>query len=130
MGLHQGSALSLFLYALALDVLTRHMQREVSWCMLFADDIILLDETRGGVNARLEVWRQTLEFKGFKLSMLKTEYLEYKFSDGLHEEEVEVKIGTQVIPKRDSFKYLGAIIQGNGEIDEDVTHRIGVGWMR
>nr|XP_009803656.1 PREDICTED: uncharacterized protein LOC104248992 [Nicotiana sylvestris] len=40
------------------------------------------------------------------------------------------KIGTQVIPKRDSFKYLGAIIQGNGEIDEDVTNRIGAGWMR
>nr|XP_016452019.1 PREDICTED: uncharacterized protein LOC107776619 [Nicotiana tabacum] len=48
----------------------------------------------------------------------------------MHEEEVEVRIGTQVIPKRDSFKYLGSIIQGNKEIDEDVTHRIGAGWMR
>nr|XP_009775483.1 PREDICTED: uncharacterized protein LOC104225402 [Nicotiana sylvestris] len=48
----------------------------------------------------------------------------------MHEEEVEVKIGTQVIPKRDSFKYLGSIIQGNWEIDKDVTHPIGVGWMR
>ncbi|XP_070057181.1 uncharacterized protein [Nicotiana tomentosiformis] len=61
---------------------------------------------------------------------VETEYLEYKFSDERHEEEVEVKIDTQVIPTRDSFKYLGSIIQGNGEIDEDVTHRIGAGWMR
>nr|XP_009758690.1 PREDICTED: uncharacterized protein LOC104211347 [Nicotiana sylvestris]XP_016444014.1 PREDICTED: uncharacterized protein LOC107769322 [Nicotiana tabacum] len=90
----------------------------------------LIDETRGGVNAKLEVWRQTLESKGFKLSRSKPEYLEYKFSDGKHEEEVEVRIGTQVIPKRHSFKYLGSIIQGNGEIYEDVTHRIGAGWMR
>ncbi|XP_070046635.1 uncharacterized protein [Nicotiana tomentosiformis] len=71
-----------------------------------------------------------LESKGFKLSRSKTEYLEWKFSDGMHEEGVEVKIGTQVVPKRDSFKYLGYIIQGNGEIGEDVTHRIEAGWMR
>ncbi|XP_019240777.1 PREDICTED: uncharacterized protein LOC109220764 [Nicotiana attenuata] len=57
-------------------------------------------------------------------------YLECKFSEERHEEEVEVKINTQVIPTRDSFKYLGSIIQGNGEIDEDITHRIGAGWMR
>ncbi|XP_070048656.1 secreted RxLR effector protein 78-like [Nicotiana tomentosiformis] len=57
MGLHQGSGLSLFLFALALGVLTRHIQGRVPWCMLFSDDIVLIDETRGGVNARLEVWR-------------------------------------------------------------------------
>lgn len=25
-----------------------------------------------------------------------------------------------------SFKYLGSIIHGNGEIDDDVTHYIGI----
>ncbi|XP_019244283.1 PREDICTED: uncharacterized protein LOC109224152 [Nicotiana attenuata] len=99
--------------------------REVLWRCL--EPII---KTRGGVNIRLEVWRQALESKGFKLSRSKTEYLECKFSEERHEEEVEVKIDTQVIPTRESFKYLGSIIQGNGEIDEDVTHRIGAGWMR
>nr|XP_009793044.1 PREDICTED: uncharacterized protein LOC104239970 [Nicotiana sylvestris] len=111
-------------------MLTRYIQGRVPWCMLFADDIVLIDEMRWGVNAKLEFWRQTLEPKGFKLSRPKTEYLECKFSEERHEEEVEVKIDTQVIPKRDSFKYLGSIIQGNREIAEDVTHRIGVGWMR
>nr|XP_009757270.1 PREDICTED: uncharacterized protein LOC104210150 [Nicotiana sylvestris] len=86
--------------------------------------------TRGGVNARLDVWRQTLESKGFKLSRSKTEYLECKFSNERNEEEVEVKIDTQVIPTRDSFKYLGSINQGNWEIDDDVTHHIGASWMR
>ncbi|XP_070032658.1 uncharacterized protein [Nicotiana tomentosiformis] len=114
----------------ALDVLTRHIQGRVPWCMLFAYDIFLINETRGGVNTGLEVWRQTLESKSFKLSSSKTEYLECKFCDERHEEEVEVKIDTQFIPTRDSFKYLGSIIHGKGAIDEDVTHRIGADWMR
>ncbi|XP_075103844.1 uncharacterized protein LOC142178403 [Nicotiana tabacum] len=89
-----------------------------------------LHMTRDRVNAGLEVWRQTLESKVFKLISSKTEYLEYKFSDGMHGEGERVKIGTQVIPKRYSFGYLGSIIQGKEEIDEDVTHHIGVGCMR
>lgn len=37
--------------------------------MLFVDDTILIDiEIRGEVNDRLEDWKQTLEFKGLKLS--------------------------------------------------------------
>ncbi|XP_070054805.1 secreted RxLR effector protein 78-like [Nicotiana tomentosiformis] len=80
MGLHQGSTLSPFLFSLAMDSLTRHIQGEVPWCLLFADDIVLIDETRGGVNERLEVWRHTLESKGFKLSRTKIEYLECKFN--------------------------------------------------
>ncbi|XP_009797977.2 uncharacterized protein [Nicotiana sylvestris] len=100
------------------------------WCMLFADDIALIDDTRSGFNARLDIWRQTLESKGFKLSKTKTEYLECKFSDGTHDADIEVKLDAQVIPKRASYKYIGSIIQGNGEIDEDVAHHIGAGWMK
>lgn len=36
-----------------------------------ANDIVMIDKTRGEVNAILEVWRQTLESKGFKLSRSK-----------------------------------------------------------
>lgn len=38
-----------------------------------------------------------------------------------HEENKEVRIDTQVIAKKDSFKYIGSIFQGNGEINEDVS---------
>ncbi|KAF3637705.1 hypothetical protein FXO38_23596 [Capsicum annuum] len=41
-----------------------------------------------------------------------------------------VKLDSQAVCKRDSFKYLGSTIQENGEIDEDVSHRIGEGWMK
>ena len=72
MGLHQGSALSPYLFALKMDELTKHIQTEVPWCMLFADDIVLVDETKEGVNTKLELWRNNLESKGFKLSRRKT----------------------------------------------------------
>ncbi|XP_059285302.1 uncharacterized protein LOC132038635 [Lycium ferocissimum] len=130
MGLHQGSALSPFLFALVMDGLTRQIQGEVPWCMLFADDIVLIDETCSGVNAKLEGWRHTLESKRFKLSRTKIEYLECKFSEAPQEAGLEVRLGTQAIQKKSSFKYLGSIMQPSGEIDDDVTHRIGAGWMK
>lgn len=34
--------------------------------MLFVDDMVLIDETRGGANDRLEVWRHALESNGFR----------------------------------------------------------------
>ncbi|KAF3647161.1 putative peptide/nitrate transporter-like [Capsicum annuum] len=129
-GLHQGSTLSPFLFALVMDVLTRRIQGEVPWCMLFADDVVLIDETRGGVNDKLEVWRQTLESKGFRVSRSKTEYVECKFNEVRRENEVVVKLEAQEVCKRENFKYLGSVIQSNGEIDEDVSHRIGAGWLK
>ena len=56
-GLHQGSALISFLFVIVIDELTRAIQDEIPWCMLFADDIILIDETRVRVNTKLEYWR-------------------------------------------------------------------------
>lgn len=71
--------------------------------MLFAYNIVLIDKTRGGFKERLEVWHQTLESKGFRLSNTKTKYLEYKFSDVKHVADMDLRLGAQVIPKRDSF---------------------------
>ena len=64
MGLHQSSTLSPYLFALVMDELTKHIQTEVPWCMLFADDIVLVDEIKEGVNAKFELWRNNLESKG------------------------------------------------------------------
>ena len=81
-GLHKGSALSLFLFVIVMDEHTRGIQDEIPWCMLFANDILLIDETREEVNTKLQRWRDTLEAKGFKLSRSKTEYIHCRFSVG------------------------------------------------
>ncbi|PKA66268.1 ubiquitin-protein ligase E3 C [Apostasia shenzhenica] len=63
-----------------MEVMTGHIQDEVPWCMLFADDIVLVEKTKEGAKAKLELWRNALEFKGFHLSRSKTEYMECTFS--------------------------------------------------
>lgn len=35
-----------------------------------------------------------------------------------------MRLDTQTLPKKDSFKYLGSILQGGGDIDGDGIHRI------
>ena len=52
-GLHQGSELSPFLFAVIMDRITDEVRREPLWTMLFADDIVIFDETREKVERRL-----------------------------------------------------------------------------
>ena len=97
--------------------------------MLFVDGILLVDKTREGVEGKLELWRSTLESKGFRLSRSKTEYMECKFSSNRPSEGI-VTLGDQVINKSTRFRYLGSIVQSDGEIDGDIISRIQVGWLK
>ena len=36
--------MSFFLFAVIMDELTREIQDEIPWCILFADEIVLIDE--------------------------------------------------------------------------------------
>jgi hypothetical protein len=62
-GLHQGSALSPYLFALVMDEVIRDIQGGISWYMLFADDMVLVDESRTGGDQKLKLWRRILEVK-------------------------------------------------------------------
>jgi hypothetical protein len=64
----------------------------IPWCTLFADDVVLVDDSQTGVNRKLDLWRITLESKGFKLSRTKTEYMRCGFSTTTREEETEVSL--------------------------------------
>ncbi|KAL5124988.1 hypothetical protein HKD37_02G005287 [Glycine soja] len=127
---NQGSTLSPYLFTLILDVLTEQIQEIAPKCMLFADDIVLLGESREELNERLETWRRALETHGFRLSRSKSEYMECKFNKRRRISNSEVKIGDHIIPQVTRFKYLGSVIQDDGEIEGDVNHRIQAGWMK
>ena len=97
--------------------------------MLFADDIVLINETKSGINAKLDVWREVLESKGFKISWTKTEYMKCNFSRNKNTNEETVKIASQEI-RSEKFKYLGSIIQQEGKIGKDVNHRVQTRWVK
>jgi hypothetical protein len=110
-----------------MDEVTRDIQGDIPWCMFFADDVVLVDDSRAGVNRKLELWRHTLELKGFRLSRTKTEYMNFSAT---RNEEGDVSLDGQVVAKKDTFWYLGSMLQKDGDIDEDVRHRILAGWLK
>ena len=116
-GLHQGSALSPFLFAVIIDRLTDEVRREPPWTMLFADDIVICEETREEVEIRiLEVCI------GKKRS--KTEYL---CINGGNDDET-VKMEDTKVPKIKEFKYLGSTVQEIGGCEREVKKRVQAGW--
>ena len=51
------------------------------------------------------------------------------------QEEKGISLKGQVVPRKDTFRYLGSMLQRNrdideDDIDEDVSHRIKAGWMK
>lgn len=60
--------------------------------MLFVDDIVLVDEIKEIANAKLEFWRKILDSKGFKLSRIKIECVEVKFSNRKSGSGISVKV--------------------------------------
>jgi hypothetical protein len=96
-----------------MDEVTRDIQCGIPWCMLFTDNVVLVYESRTGVDQKLKLWRRTLEEKGFRLSRSKTEYMKCDFSATTQEEE-DVRLDGQVVPKKDTFRYLGSILKKMG----------------
>ena len=66
----------------------------------------------------------------FRVSRTKIEYMRCGFNTTRHEEEEEVSLDGQVVPQKDTFRYLGLMLQENGDIDEDVNHRIKGRWLK
>ncbi|KAJ0888605.1 putative reverse transcriptase domain-containing protein [Helianthus annuus] len=98
--------------------------------MLFADDIVLIAETKQCLNEMVEEWRLALEGKGLRISRSKTEYLHCDFSGVADDDDTQITIEDQLVPQVTKFKYLGSFVQRDGGIDSDVTHRIQAGWCR
>jgi hypothetical protein len=46
------------------------------------------------------------------------------------QEEGDVRLDGQVVPKKDTFCYLGSMLQKDGDIDENLSHRIKAGWLK
>ena len=125
-GLHQGSELSHLFFITIMDVLTENIEKDPPWAVMFADDLVLCDMTRGEVEEDLETWRVRFERHGLKISRTKTEYLPSPTNDT----GTTVKIVDAELPTVTSFKYLGSLFTSEGGSEADVNNRIRIGWMK
>ncbi|KAK3539337.1 hypothetical protein QTP70_001209 [Hemibagrus guttatus] len=123
-GLHQGSALSPFLFAIVMDQLSEEVRQESPWTMMFAEDIVICSESREQVEENLERWRFALERRGMKVSRSKTEYMCVNEREG----SGTVRLQGEEVKKVQEFKYLGSTVQSNGECGKEVKKRVQAGW--
>ncbi|KAK3535468.1 hypothetical protein QTP70_016891 [Hemibagrus guttatus] len=123
-GLHQGSALSPFLFAIVMDQLSEEVRQESPWTMMFTDDIVICSESREQVEENLERWRFALERRGMKVSRSKTEYMCVNEREG----SGTVRLQGEEVKKVQEFKYLGSTVQSNGECGKEVKKRMQAGW--
>ncbi|KAK3543039.1 hypothetical protein QTP70_008749 [Hemibagrus guttatus] len=123
-GLHQGSALSPFLFAMVMDQLSEEVRQESPWTMMFADDIVICSESREQVEENLERWRFALERRGMKVSHSKIEYMCVNEREG----SGTVMLQGEEVKKVQEFKYLGSTVQSNGECGKEVKKRVQAGW--
>ncbi|GKC25553.1 hypothetical protein Tco_1027703 [Tanacetum coccineum] len=63
------------------DVADEDICQGIPWCLIFADDIVLVSETLEGLNGRLEWWREAVE--------------DYDFNKNVNDQndEAEIRIG-------------------------------------
>lgn len=107
---------------LVMDEITGHIQEEVLWCMMFVEDIVF-DNSRELLDAKVEVWIETLESKDFKISRTITWYMKCNFNKTEIGKREGGYIQMQGIPKSD-------IQDHNKEIEKDVMHRIKTRWLK
>ena len=122
-GLHQGSALSSFLFAIIIERLTEDIRKDATWDMLSADNIVLSRQNHRELEEDLAIWRNALERRGLKVSLRKTKYLRV---GGVDDGE-EFKLQGEKVKRAKNFKYLGSTVSSNRRCKEEVRRRIQAG---
>jgi hypothetical protein len=126
-GVHQGSCLSPLLFIIVMDAISEAARREVPWDMLYADDLILAEDSASNLQIRFSGWQRALESKGLKVNANKTETMVCSKED----ESVAITDSKGNILKQvETFKYLGSTVNAKGGCEEDVKNRIKAAWQK
>ena len=94
--------------------------------MLFADDIVICEETRKELEQRLESWKYVLKRKGMKVNRSKAKYP--CINGGIDDETV--KMEDTKMPRVEEFKYLGSTVKESDGCEKEVKKRVKAGWNR
>jgi hypothetical protein len=89
-GVHQGSVLSPILFIIVLEALSKAFRTGLPWELLYADDLVLVADTKEHLMEKLRRWKGGMEDKGLRVNVGKTKVM---------------RCTTNVEPKSDSGKY-------------------------
>ena len=127
-GLHQGSALSPYLFLLLMDVLTEDVRKDVPGSMMFADDIVLCGDDETDMTEYLDTWRRALEDRGMRISRPKTQFIDFKFGEDNGQGREPVKILGEELQTVHHFKYLGSGVEETGGMTTEISQRVSAAW--
>ena len=74
-GVHQGSVLSPLLFIIVLEALSEEFRTGCPWELLYADDLVIMDESLEGLQHKVQMWKSGMEEKGLRVNMGKTKVM-------------------------------------------------------
>ena len=74
-GMHQGSAVSPFLFVIVMEAISREFRVALPWELLYADDLVVIAETEEELIKRLNEWKDNAESKGMRVNINKTKVM-------------------------------------------------------
>ncbi|KAK3538621.1 hypothetical protein QTP86_008833 [Hemibagrus guttatus] len=128
-GLRQGCPLSLVLFIVFMDRISRHSQglegvrfgdHRIS-SLIFADDVVLLASSGLDLLHALGHFAAECEAAGMRVSTSKSEAMV------LDRKKVTctLQVEGEVLPQVEKFKYLGVLFTSEGRMDREIDRRIG-----
>jgi len=126
-GLHQGSALSPFLFLVVLDTISKEFRTGLPRELLFADDLVLIAESEEEAQEMWLKWQSGMARHGLKANTSKTVVMVSSKN----------KVSTTIVDNKNTklhqvgkFKYLGTSMSESGGSEEAVKARVSAAWAK
>ena len=133
-GMHQGSVLSPFLFAVVVDVVTEFVREGTLGEFLYADDLILMSETIERFRNKFLKCKEAFESKGLKVNLGKTKVMVCGgiTKDGISKSKVDPCSVCCLRVKANSVLFLvcGKLIHGSCEGVKMVTAKFSINFAR